>query len=64
MTIYVVTATRNYGEDNIVDRAFMSEEKASAYCDKQNANLGYGKNYDADAWYYDYAETEVVDSAD
>lgn len=63
MTIYVVTATRNYGEDNIVDRAFLSEEKASTYCDKQNAN-GYGKNYDADAWYYDYAETEVVDSAD
>lgn len=50
MLVYVVTYESAYGE--VIDKIFCNEEKAYAYCAKQNKDTNY-------IWGYEVQEHEV-----
>lgn len=48
MLVYVVTYESAYGE--VIDKIFRNEEKANAYCAKQNKESGGIWCYEAKLW--------------
>lgn len=50
MLVYVVTYESAYSE--VIDKIFCNEEKANAYCAKQNKDTG-------GLWHYEVKEYEV-----